>query len=80
MDRGGEEATNTVLDRGTARRREDHCRTAHRGRAGGTSFHEGRMGEGCLRENPPSAQDVIDGRLIQIGLRVLELGNKVVID
>jgi predicted kinase len=32
------------------------------------------------RENPPSAQDVIEGRLIQIGLRVLGLGNNVVID
>ena len=32
------------------------------------------------QENPPSAQDVIEGRLIQIGLRVLELGNNVVID
>src|SRR3954454_19302206 len=31
-------------------------------------------------ENPPSAQDVIEGRLIQIGLRVLELGNDVVLD
>ena len=31
-------------------------------------------------ENPPSAQDVIEGRLIQIGLRVLELGTSVVID
>lgn len=31
-------------------------------------------------ENPPSAQDVIEGRLIQIGLRALELGNNVVID
>src|SRR4051794_38047248 len=31
-------------------------------------------------ENPPSAQDVIEGRLIEIGLRVLELGNNVVID
>jgi predicted kinase len=31
-------------------------------------------------ENPPSAQDVIEGRLIAIGLRVLELGNNVVID
>jgi predicted kinase len=31
-------------------------------------------------ENPPSAQDVIEGRLIQIGLRVLELGSNVVID
>ena len=31
-------------------------------------------------ENPPSARDVIEGRLIQIGLRVLELGNNVVID
>jgi predicted kinase len=31
-------------------------------------------------ENPPSAQDVIEGRLIQIGLRVLELGTNVVID
>lgn len=30
--------------------------------------------------NPPSAQDVIEGRLIQIGLRALELGNNVVID
>src|SRR5690242_12026164 len=25
-------------------------------------------------ENPPSAQDVIEGRLIEIGLRALELG------
>jgi predicted kinase len=32
------------------------------------------------RENPPSAQAVIEGRLIQIGLRVLELGSNVVID
>jgi predicted kinase len=31
-------------------------------------------------ENPPSAQDVIEGRLIEIGLRVLELGSDVVID
>jgi predicted kinase len=31
-------------------------------------------------ENLPSAQDVIEGRLIQIGLRALELGNNVVID
>ncbi|SFD53091.1 Predicted kinase [Micromonospora sediminimaris] len=31
-------------------------------------------------ENPPSAGDVIEGRLLQIGLRVLELGNNVVID
>src|SRR5215204_249244 len=32
------------------------------------------------QENPPSAQDVIEGRLVQIGLRVLELGTNVVID
>ena len=31
-------------------------------------------------ENPPSAQDVIEGLLIRIGLRALELGNDVVID
>src|SRR6478735_5992892 len=31
-------------------------------------------------ENPPSAQDVLEGRLIQIGLRALELGTNVVID
>jgi predicted kinase len=31
-------------------------------------------------ENPPAAQRVIEGRLIQIGLRVLELGTNVVID
>ncbi len=31
-------------------------------------------------ENPPSAQNVIEGRLIEIGLRVLELGNNVVLD
>ena len=31
-------------------------------------------------ENPPLAQDVIEGRLIQIALRALELGNNVVID
>lgn len=30
--------------------------------------------------NPPSAQDVIEGRLIEIGLRALELGINVVID
>jgi predicted kinase len=30
--------------------------------------------------NPPSVQDVIEGRLIEIGLRVLELGHDVVID
>jgi predicted kinase len=32
------------------------------------------------RANPPSAQDVIEGRLMQIGLRALELGINVVID
>lgn len=31
-------------------------------------------------ENPRSAQDVIEGRLIEIGLRALELGINVVID
>jgi predicted kinase len=31
-------------------------------------------------ENPRSAQEVIEGRLIQIGLRALELGTNVVID
>ena len=31
-------------------------------------------------DNPPSAQDVIEGRLIGIGLRVLELGADVVLD
>lgn len=31
-------------------------------------------------ENPPSAGDVIEGRLIRIGLRALELGTNVVID
>lgn len=30
--------------------------------------------------NPPSASDVIEGRLIHIGLRALELGSNVVID
>ncbi len=32
------------------------------------------------RANPPSASDVIEGRLIEIGLRALELGINVVID
>lgn len=32
------------------------------------------------RENPPSASDVIEGRLVEIGLRALELGVSVVID
>jgi len=31
-------------------------------------------------ENPPAAQDVIEGRLVEIGLRALELGINVVID
>jgi predicted kinase len=31
-------------------------------------------------ENPPAAQDVIEGRLIELGLRALELGNDVVLD
>jgi len=31
-------------------------------------------------DNPRSAQDVIEGRLLAIGLRALELGNNVVID
>lgn len=31
-------------------------------------------------ENPASAQDVIEGRLVQVGLRALELGVNVVID
>ena len=32
------------------------------------------------QENPPSANDVIEGRLIRIGLRALELGTNVVLD
>src|SRR6478735_8077080 len=32
------------------------------------------------QDNPPSAQDVIEGRLIEIGLRAIELGTNVVID
>jgi predicted kinase len=32
------------------------------------------------RDNPASASDVIEGRLIQIGTRALELGTNVVID
>src|SRR3954452_602431 len=32
------------------------------------------------QDNPPSAQDVIEGRLIEIGLRALEVGTTVVID
>src|SRR3954465_1635873 len=32
------------------------------------------------RENPPSAQDGIEGRLVEVGLRGLELGRNVVID
>ena len=32
------------------------------------------------QENPRSAQDVIEGRLIEVGLRGLELSNNVVID
>jgi predicted kinase len=32
------------------------------------------------RENPASASDVIEGRLIQIGMRALELGTNVIID
>lgn len=31
-------------------------------------------------QNPPSASDVIEGRLIETGLRALELGSNVVID
>ena len=31
-------------------------------------------------ENPPPAQDVIEGRLVEIGLRALDLGINVVID
>ena len=31
-------------------------------------------------ENPPAAQDVIEGRLVQVGLRALELGVDVVLD
>ena len=34
----------------------------------------------CGHENPPLTRDVIEGRLIQIGRRVLELGSNVVID
>jgi predicted kinase len=32
------------------------------------------------RDNPASASDVIEGRLIQIGMRTLELGTNVIID
>ncbi|CUR54977.1 conserved hypothetical protein [metagenome] len=32
------------------------------------------------QDNPPAAQAVIEGRLIQVGLRALELGTDVVID
>jgi predicted kinase len=33
-----------------------------------------------VRENPASASDVIEGRLVQLGLRALELGTNVVLD
>ncbi len=32
------------------------------------------------QKNPRSAQDVIEGRLIEVGLRALELGTNVVVD
>jgi predicted kinase len=32
------------------------------------------------QENPASASDVIEGRLIEMGLRALELGNNVIVD
>ena len=46
-----------------------------------TSSHEGRVGEGSLRAGEPATgTDVIEGRLVEIGLRALELGVNVVID
>ena len=76
-----DDATDTIPDRGPARHREDHRGSAHRGRRAGTSAHEGRVDEGPLRlANPSSASDVIEGRLIDIGLRALELGINVVVD
>jgi predicted kinase len=32
------------------------------------------------QENPPSASDVIEGRLVRLGMRALELGTNVVLD
>jgi predicted kinase len=32
------------------------------------------------RDNPPSASDVIEGRLIQLAIRALELGTNVIVD
>src|SRR5712691_9199923 len=32
------------------------------------------------QENPPSASDVIEGRLVRLGIRALELGTNVVLD
>ena len=60
---------------------EDHSCAAHRGRAPSTSSHEGRMGEGSLRARESAiGPGRVEGRLIQVGLRALELGINVVID
>ena len=73
------DATDSVPDRRTARHWEDHRGAAHEEEALRLTKDEwvkALYGPA----NPPSASDVIEGRLIEIGLRALELGINVVID
>ena len=78
---GDDESANTVPD----------CRNCRA--PGATVAAHGDRGPKALRltkdewvkalyghENPPSAQDVIEGQLIQMGCASSELGNNVVID
>ena len=76
---GGDEATDALPDAGAAGLRKDDCclEIGHDAlRLTKDEWMKALYGE----QNPPSASDVIEGRLIQIGLRALELGNNVVID
>src|SRR3712207_9347986 len=70
---GDDEATDPVPDRGTPGDRGGNRGSTQGGRERGTASHEGRVVEARYgHANPPPAQDVIGGRLVQIGLHALE--------
>jgi predicted kinase len=80
-DSRDDDATDTVPDSGTPIHREDDCRAGIEIEHKPLRFTKDEWVKALYgHDNPRSAEDVIEGRLIHIGLRVLELGNNVVID
>ena len=76
-----DDTTDAVPDRRTARHWEDHRSTAHRGRGEALRLTKDEWVKALHGlANPPTSSHVIEGRLIEIGLRALELGVNVVVD